>query len=362
MSNKASFAKRILEWYDKHQRDLPWRAKKGQTPDPYYVLVSEIMLQQTQVKTVIPYFNRFLEKFPTINRLAEASLEQVFVLWSGLGYYTRAKNLHQCAKQIMQRGGVFPQDIKELKTLAGVGEYTANALLSIAFNKPVVPVDGNVERIVARLFAVQEALPQVRKKLKHLAETLNAGEEALKRPSAFAQALFDVGATICKPKAPLCLICPLTGHCKAYQLKCVDQLPRRQVKSVRPIRYGISFFILNQKKEVFLKKRAHHGLLRNTFELPGTEWQDNPVEPGQALQALGLKGEWVYKTKVKHVFSHFTLEVSLYSPANHVKNNVLSIPDGRWISLDDLQHHPCSSLLKKMITSSIPSLPTKVNT
>ncbi|MDI2112023.1 A/G-specific adenine glycosylase [Commensalibacter nepenthis] len=348
MSTQIPYATLILRWYDRHQRILPWRAKTGTIPNPYYVLLSEIMLQQTQVATVIPYFNKFIENFPTLNDLAEASLEKVMAMWTGLGYYSRARNLHRCAQEIAQQGGMIPNDYHALKALPGIGDYTASAILSIGYNQPYVAVDGNVERVTARLFAIQEPLPAVKPTLMSLAKILNAGQEAQVRAGDFAQALFDIGATICKPKHPLCLICPLSEVCKACQENIADILPIRQKKTAKPTKYGISLFIQNEKGQILLCKRPEKGVLAGTMELPSTLWSEQFTSLEQALNEIGCHGNFKESGQIKHVFTHFTLKVKLFKLENNLKL-LEKTQDNIWIDLNKLSQYPCSSLMKKMI-------------
>jgi len=207
-------AESLLHWYDRHRRHLPWRAEPGHVPDPYHVWLSEIMLQQTTVTAVIPYYERFTTRFPTVHALAAASLDDVLAAWAGLGYYARARNLHACARAVVAAGG-FPRDAAGLRALPGIGAYTATAIGAIAFDTPGVPVDGNVERVVARLFAVTDPMPAAKPALRRLAEQLGTDPAATARPSDFAQALFDLGATVCTPAAPTCALCPWMRDCAA---------------------------------------------------------------------------------------------------------------------------------------------------
>nr|WP_240775355.1 hypothetical protein [Neokomagataea tanensis] len=206
-------ASELLRWYDTHRRTLPWRGSDAERPSPYAVWLSEIMLQQTTVQAVIPYFERFLTDYPTVQALASAPLEDVLQRWAGLGYYARARNLHACAQKIAARGS-FPETVEELQALPGIGAYTARAVAAIAFGVPVIPVDGNVERVTARLFAVEDPIPGARPQLHRQAATLNHDPIAQKRPSDFAQALFDLGSSICTPRNPTCLPCPWRSPAK----------------------------------------------------------------------------------------------------------------------------------------------------
>lgn len=302
----------LLDWYDRHRRVLPWRSGPGQSADPYHVWLSEIMLQQTTVKAVGPYYHRFLEKFPTVQDLASAERDAVLAAWAGLGYYSRARNLHACAQQVVALGG-FPHTVEGLLTLPGIGAYTAAAVAAIAFGVPVVPVDGNVERTTARLFAIEAPLPAARKTLAQLGAQLNEGKAAQARPSDFAQALFDLGASLCAPRSPACGVCPWQGHCAGQKTGLAPSLPRRTPKAVKPVRYGVHFLVVDEAAQVLLRKRPETGLLAAMTELPGTEWRTTPWPQAEALRHAPVPADWQPCGTVKHVFTHFTLEVSVFA-------------------------------------------------
>lgn len=348
MSKQTFDAKSLLQWYDRHQRTLPWRARHNEKPNPYYVLLSEIMLQQTQVTTVIPYFYRFIEHFPTLDQLAIADLDQVMAVWTGLGYYRRARNLHRCAQEIVQQGGVIPHTVEALKALSGIGDYTSAAVAAIAFHVPVVPIDGNVERLTARLFAIEDPLPQAKKRIDHLAKTLNKNDMAQQRAGDFAQALFDVGATICKPKNPSCLLCPLNKQCLGFQKNIAETLPKRAVKVSKPVRYGISFFVQDQEERVLFRKRSMQGILAGTLELPGTEWVNEPVSLQMKQKNMPYQGEWEEKGQMTHVFTHFILKITLYKMQKKIDLSCQR-PEELWYDLQEMEHYPFSSLMKKLV-------------
>src|ERR1700761_986284 len=264
-------ARDLLRWYARHRRRLPWRAEPGEVPDPYRVWLSEIMLQQTTVTAVIPYYERFVSRFPTVQALAEAPLDSVLSAWAGLGYYARARNLHACAVAVMARGG-FPADLAGLQALPGIGGYTAAAIGAIAFGLPAVPVDGNVERVVSRVFAIEDALPAAKPLFRDAAVRLGADPAARARPSDFAQALFDLGAGICTPAAPGCAVCPWVQGCTARQMGIQASLPRKMAKKARPVRFGVHFWLTDPDRRVLLRTRPAKGLLGGMTELPGTEW------------------------------------------------------------------------------------------
>lgn len=240
----------LLKWYDIHGRDLPWRTKGNIKPNPYHVWLSEVMLQQTTVATVTNYFYRFIHRWPTLNDLALASLDDILVAWQGLGYYSRARNLYKAAQHFQNLKGL-PQSITDLKKLPGVGDYTAAALAAIIYGDEVVPVDGNVIRVLARVFALQQPLPLLKKAIFEKTRLLEKGE----RPGDFAQALMDLGAIICRSKNPMCEQCPLKVLCQAYAKGWQKKLPVPALKKPKPVRYGAVFLIQNEKREIRLRYR-----------------------------------------------------------------------------------------------------------
>ncbi|HYU11045.1 MAG TPA: A/G-specific adenine glycosylase, partial [Stellaceae bacterium] len=257
----------LLAWYDRHRRDLPWRSPAGTRADPYRVWLSEIMLQQTTVVTVAPYFDRFVARWPDIRALAAASLDEVLHEWQGLGYYARARNLHACARAVVARhGGYFPENPAQLRALPGIGDYTAAAIAAIAFDHGSAAVDGNVERVVARLFAVVEPLPAAKPRLKALATALVPA----RRAGDFAQAMMDLGATLCTPRRPRCVLCPWREACAARAAGIADNLPARLDKPERPWRYGVVFWLSRGDGAVLLRRRPEKGLLGGMIELPST--------------------------------------------------------------------------------------------
>jgi A/G-specific adenine glycosylase len=302
----------LLTWYDRHRRSLPWRSGPGETPDPYHVWLSEIMLQQTTVTATIPYYERFLRRFPTVQALAAAPLEDALAAWAGLGYYARARNLHACARAVVAAGG-FPRDPAGLRALPGIGEYTAAAVAAIAFGAPMVPVDGNVERVVARLFAVTEALPQARPALRGLAAQLGRDPAARAHPSDFAQALFDLGATVCTPARPACALCPWTAACAGRRAGIAADLPRKAVRRERPLRHGVHFWLTDADGNVLLRRRPPEGLLGGMTELPGTTWRAAPWQPEEALCLAPMRAEWRPAGQVRHGFTHFELTIDLFA-------------------------------------------------
>jgi A/G-specific adenine glycosylase len=301
----------LLTWYDRYRRSLPWRAGPGETADPYHVWLSEIMLQQTTVTATIPYYERFLTRFPTIQALAAAPLEDVLAAWAGLGYYARARNLHACARAVVAADG-FPRDPAGLRGLPGIGEYTAAAIGAIAFGTPTVPVDGNVERVVARLFAVDEELPKAKPSLRSLAARLGDDPVARARPSDFAQALFDLGATVCTPAAPACALCPWIADCAGLRTGIAAALPRKTAKRARPLRHGVHFWLTDRDGNVLLRRRPPAGLLGGMTELPGTDWRAEPWSAAEALPLAPMPAEWQPAGQVRHGFTHFELTIDLF--------------------------------------------------
>ena len=280
-------------------------------PDPYRVWVSEIMLQQTTVAAVIPYFERFLQRFPTVVALAAAPDGDVLAAWAGLGYYARARNLHACAKHVAATG--FPRDVAGLRALPGIGAYTAAAIAAIAFGVPTVPIDGNVERVLARLFAVTTPLPLGRHIIAAAAETVGQDPVAYARPSDFAQALFDLGATICTPAAPACALCPLMQACRARLGGIAAELPRKAAKKPRPRRFGAHFWLEDGAGHVLLRRRPPTGLLGGMTELPGTPWRAEPWSEAEALAAAPMQTGWRRAGQAFHGLTHFELALDVYA-------------------------------------------------
>lgn len=296
----------LLAWYDRHRRRLPWRAAPGETSDPYRVWLSEIMLQQTQVASVIGHFERFTARWPDFASLAAADEGELMAAWAGLGYYARARNLLACARQVAAMGAL-PDQEAALRALPGIGAYTAAAIAAIAFGRRAVVVDGNVERVVARLFAVPAPLPAARPALRALADTITPDARA----GDFAQAMMDLGATICTPRAPRCAACPLGDRCDARAGGNPATFPRRLPRPAKPIRHGTIFWATHDD-HVLLVRRPPRGLLGGMRALPSGEWTEAP--PG--LAGAPLAGEWRIRAEtIGHVFTHFRLECALAQSA-----------------------------------------------
>jgi A/G-specific adenine glycosylase len=301
----------ILAWYDANARDLPWRVRPGGRAaglraDPYRVWLSEVMLQQTTVPHATPYFLKFTSRWPTVVNLAAEADGEVMAAWAGLGYYARARNLLACARAVTRdHGGVFPDTEGGLRSLPGLGPYTAAAVAAIAFDRPANVVDGNVERVVARLFAVEEPLPAAKPELKRLAAGLVRDD----RPGDWAQALMDLGATVCKPKAPLCDRCPAAAHCTA-RADAPEAYPRKTAKAERPHRYGVAY-VLTREDQVALVRRPPRGLLGGMLALPTSDWRAQRWSPTEALAAAPSLAPWRGVGEVEHGFTHFTLTLQL---------------------------------------------------
>ena len=290
---------------------MPWRAEAGLFADPYRVWLSEIMLQQTTVTAVIPYFERFVSRFPSVEALAAAPLDHVLSAWAGLGYYARARNLHACAQAVAALGA-FPRDLDGLRALPGIGPYTAAAIGAIAFGIPVVPIDGNVERVAARLFAIDTPLPSAKPAIAQAAALIGSDPAAAARPSDFAQALFDLGATLCTPTSPACGVCPWTAHCVGRRAGIAADLPIKAPKRVRPIRYGVHFWLSDHAGQVLLRRRPPKGLLGGMTELPGTPWRDTPWTAAEAMAHAPAVADWRPAGQVRHGFTHFELILDLF--------------------------------------------------
>jgi len=337
------FARRLLTWYDHHGRhDLPWQHPAS----PYRVWVSEVMLQQTQVATVIPYFDRFMAAFPDVQALAAAPLDRVLELWTGLGYYARARNLHKCARVVAgEHGGRFPETEAGLRELPGIGAYTAAAIAAIAFDVPATVVDGNVERVVARLFAVEGPMPAAKPRLRELAATLTPD----RRPGDFAQAMMDLGATVCTPRSPRCMLCPWQGACRARALGIAETLPRKAPKTEKPTRHGVAFWLVHGDR-VLLRRRPESGLLGGMIEVPSTDWRAEPWDLSDAARALPLPATLdLLPGTVRHTFTHFHLELRV--TAGRAAGG--GAADGFWCTLDGLADQALPTVMKKVVAHAL---------
>ena len=369
--NVENMRAELLGWYDKDGRSLPWRLRPedkaaGASADPYAVWLSEIMLQQTTVPHAAPYWEKFLAAFPTVTELANAPRDQVLSLWAGLGYYARARNLHKCAAVLRdQYGGIFPQSEAALLTLPGIGPYTAAAIAAICFDEPTNIVDGNVERVISRIFAVQNPLPKAKGELRDFAAKLADP----KRPGDYGQALMDLGATICTPKNPKCEICVWQKCCAAFKVDNPQDYPKKIKKKKLATRYGAIFW-LEREGSVLIRQRLETGLLGAMMEFPGSEWGDKPKNEDEWLRAAPAPRNWErLEAPVLHIFTHFKLELSVYrahismdevsadelgnicapqTRSAQTRNTQASRAQAIWADIDDLSAHALPSLMMKV--------------
>jgi A/G-specific adenine glycosylase len=347
---------KLLAWYDRHRRVLPWRAPPGRRADPYRVWLSEIMLQQTTVKAVAPYYAKFLERWPDLPALAAAPLDDILKAWAGLGYYARARNLHACARAVVERhGGQIPATETLLRELPGIGPYTAAAIAAIAFDECASPVDGNIERVIARLYALDLPLPAAKPEISKLARALTPPHRA----GDFAQAMMDLGATICTPTTPACILCPLNESCAAYARGAAETYPRRTPKREGDLRRGAAFVARRADGFVLLRTRPAKGLLGGMTEVPTTEWSkdfngsraaNSAPRFASARKAIAWR-----KTSgiVRHVFTHFPLELTVYVADVPARTGA---PKGaRWVEISGLGGEALPSLMRKVIGHALPS-------
>ena len=337
-----AFTDCLLNWYDATARELPWRIPPGhqQTPDPYHVWLSEIMLQQTTVATVKSRFEIFTQTWPTVQSLAAAPIEDVLAAWAGLGYYARARNLHKCAKTLVEESnGQFPNELNALKALPGIGDYTANAIRAIAFNLPAVVVDGNIERITSRLYREETALPAAKPKLKSQTSSYWPG----RRHGDFAQALMDLGATICRPKSPLCGGCPISQFCQAQAMGDPEAFPKKEKKRPKPTREGKVYILMKPVDGdgafVALERRPPSGLLGGMLGFPGTQWREQNFDDAEINEAVPVKvsknDHWDEIGEVRHTFTHFHLKLIVFRKWARAKDKP---PNGlEWHDVDTVR-------------------------
>ena len=342
---------KLIAWYDRHHRELPWRvspaqAKKGVKPDPYRIWLSEVMLQQTTVQAVKAYFDKFTRLWPTVNDLADAPTDDVMKAWAGLGYYARARNLKKCAEEIAAcHGGIFPDTVEGLRGLPGIGDYTSAAVAAIAFNRPAAVMDGNVERVVSRLFTIGDPLPGSKPQMKARVVDLTP----MDRPGDFAQAMMDLGATICTPKRPACVLCPLREDCAALKDGDPELYPVKAKKADRPVRLGAAFVAMDQENRVLLRTRPETGLLGGMSEVPGTDWtarQDGIAD----ISAAPFASNWASCGVITHIFTHFELRLSVFFTS--VEGSVST--HGFWEPVEKLDEAALPTVMKKAIAAAIP--------
>ncbi len=336
----------LLAWYDRHRRALPWRDPPGTRPEPYRVWLSEVMLQQTTTAAVAPYFGAFLARWPRVEDLAAAPLDAVLHAWQGLGYYARARNLHQCARIVAARhGGRFPDTEQGLRALPGIGPYPAAAIAAIAFGRRATVVDGNVLRVMARLFAVRERLPAAKARLRRLAAALTDALTATERPGDYAQAVMDLGATVCTPRDPACALCPWAGTCVARAQGIAAELPRRAPKAAKPTRRGLAFWVVRADGAVLLRRRAPSGLLGGMMEVPSTPWRAAGWTPAAARAHAPLAARWRrLPGVVRHTFTHFRLELGVLAAS--VDGG--GAADGVWCPVERLGDYALPTVMKKL--------------
>ncbi|MEP2980480.1 MAG: A/G-specific adenine glycosylase [Lentilitoribacter sp.] len=354
--HSTCISERLLTWYDKHHRQLPWRIspseqKLGIIADPYHVWLSEIMLQQTTVTAVKPYFDKFVKLWPRVENLADASSDSVMQAWAGLGYYSRARNLKKCADLVASEyGGHFPETETELIKLPGIGPYTAAAIAAIAFNQPAAVVDGNIERVFTRLFEIKTPLPAAKPEIK----TEVAKNVPSDRPGDFAQGLMDLGSSICTPKKPNCLLCPLQTSCQASARGEQELYPVKLPKKAKPKRKGAAFVIIDENGAIYLQKRPTTGLLADMSEVPTTDWNSNH-DGETSVHAAPLSLDWRKHNSIKHVFTHFELTLVVYSAeiSNEDIANI-KLADGWWSDRGQIKNEALPNLMKKVIAAVEP--------
>ena len=336
-------AEALLAWYDRNRRQLPWRALPGEVSDPYGVWLSEIMLQQTTVAAVRPYYAKFLARWPTVSMLAAASIDDVMKAWAGLGYYSRSRNLHLCARAVAHyHGGVFPSSEATLLKLPGIGPYTAAAIAAIAFGARASVIDGNVERVVTRLFAIEKLMPFAKADIRARVDEITDAA----RPGDFAQAMMDLGAAICTPRNPACGKCPLAAGCAAKRRGDAASFPRKAPKAARPKRRGAVFVVRRPDGAILMRRRAPKGLLGGMAEFPGTDWSVD-FDVMDTLKDAPLAAEFQQlNAGVKHVFTHFELELAVFCA--QVPRGTKAPGDCRWVARADVEDEALPSLMKKV--------------
>jgi A/G-specific adenine glycosylase len=336
-------AARLLVWYDNNRRVLPWRAMAGEAPDPYRVWLSEIMLQQTTVAAAGKYYRDFLSRWPDVHVLASASLDEVRAGWAGLGYYSRARNLHRTASIVARDlGGAFPCTAAALRQLPGIGPYTAGAIAAIAFDAREAAVDANAERVIARYFALDEPLPKVKPELRARAQSLVPETRA----GDFAQALMDLGALVCTPKRPVCSSCPWTQDCRGFALGLAQSLPRKATKPERPLKRGAAFVARNREGAILLVKRPEEGLLGGMLQPPLGPWRAKLPSHEEALAQAPFDADWQRRPGVvRHGFTHFELEIAVWRAELSARRTV----EGLWLAPHEQARAALPTVMRKII-------------
>ena len=348
-SQIKKYQKYLMEWYQKNKRDLPWR----RTNDPYLIWVSEVMAQQTQIQTVIPYYERFVKRFPNVKQLAEADLREVLKLWEGLGYYGRARNMHRAAKQLLAaQQNRLPDQLVALQKLAGIGEYTAAAIASVAFELPHAVVDGNVYRVLARLFEI--SLPINQSSSSKTFELLAQELLSQSNPGDYNQAIMELGALVCTPKKPNCQHCPVSDSCRSYQVGSVDQYPVKIKPKSRP-EYQIAIAVIVKKDRVLITKRKNEGLLGGLWEFPGGKIEIGETAQEacvrEAKEEVNLNVEVYEPIKtLSHGYTHFKVNLSVFL-CRYISGRVkLNSPvDHQWVKISQIDRYPFPAANKKFI-------------
>jgi len=334
----------LLSWYDANRRDLPWRSQRGIQPNPYHVWLSEVMLQQTTVATVRPRFQAFLDRWPTVTALATATLDDVLHEWQGLGYYARARNLHACALTVARDfDGIFPSDEVALRALPGIGDYTAAAIAAIAFDQPSAPVDGNIIRVISRLKRLKVLMPGGKSDVAKIVANIVPSD----RPGDFAQAMMDLGATVCTPRNPQCWECPWATDCAAHAHGEEERYPLKAPKKEKPTRHGTVFWLVDGHGRVLLRRRPEKGLLGGMMEFPTTDWEEVLSSDSHAIQQAPVERvEWSpFKDQVKHTFTHFHLSLAVWHGSMPAGSPA---PNGYWVAPAEFHDHALPTVMKKV--------------
>ena len=345
MLKTLDIPQKLLNWFDIHGRTLPWRPKPGQAKNPYPIWLAEIMLQQTTVATVKDYFEKFMMKWPTLKDLAQASQDEILHAWAGLGYYSRARNLHKCAQYVVNElGGKFPQDYDQLLKLPGIGPYTAAAISAIAFEKQATIVDGNVERVISRLYEITTPLPTSKPIIKDYASKLTP----INRPGHYAEAIMDLGATICRPKKPLCALCPLQANCQSHAKGTYEELPFKIKAKKIPTRKAVMFWV-ESDGHIIIRKRPESGLLGSMWELPSTPWdtqsyKDYAKNPDHQAHRPIETDYTKLNGFITHTFTHFHLEIEIHKAILSEQH-----PDFHWVALKNLHLYAIPTVINKAI-------------
>ncbi len=348
----VSLSRSLLDWYDRHARRLPWRVSPqdrnlGEVPDPYRIWLSEVMLQQTTVAAVKDYFEKFIRLWPAVEDLAMADEEDVMKAWAGLGYYSRARNLKKCAETVArEHDGRFPETEDALMGLPGIGPYTAAAIATIAFDRHAAVVDGNVERVLSRMFLIETPLPEAKPEIRARMGELTPHA----RPGDFAQAVMDLGATICTPRRPACGLCPWREHCAAQPANLAETLPRKAPKKKKPTRFGAAFVAIDEKSgAVLLRRRPPEGLLGGMTEVPGTVWTE-AFDQNAAMDMVPFPADWRRASgEVKHTFTHFHLRLTVYRTVLTADN---ALGDGWWSAPHNLDEEALPTVMRKVLAAA----------